>query len=186
MNGPVIPFLIATCYAAGLNVYATVATLGLVARADLVQLPGTLGVVENWWVIGVCLAMVAIEFVADKIPLLDLLWNAAQTVVRVPVAGVLAYAATTPLDPQWQVLAAICGSAIALVAHAGKMAAHSAVAASPEPVSNIVVSLGEDAVAIGLTWFATQYPFVAAAMALTLLVTVFLVVRWVVRAFRRR
>lgn len=182
---PVVPFLIATCVAAGLNVYATVATLGLVARAGLVELPGSLGVVEHGWVIGICLVMVAAEFIADSIPLLDLLWNALQTAVRVPVAGVLAYAATAPLDPEWQLAAALCGSAVALVAHVGKVAAHSAIATSPEPVSNIGLSIVEDAVAIGLTWFATQYPLVAAAIALVLLAAIGLAVRWVVRLLTR-
>lgn len=185
MNGAVVPFLIATSFAAGLNVYATVATLGLLARADLVELPGALGAIESAWVIGACLALLAVEFIADKVPVLDVAWNLLQTFVRVPVAGVLAYAATTPLDPQWQLLAGLVGSGIALAAHGGKVAAHSAVTPSPEPVSNIGLSLMEDAVAIGLTWFATQYPWLAAAVALSFLLVIVLMVRFVIRAFRR-
>ncbi len=185
MTGAVIPFLIATGFAAGLNVYLTVATLGLLGRAGLVELPGALGVIESLWVIGACLALVSIEFIADKVPVVDVAWNVLQTFVRVPVAGVLAYAATTPLDPQWQLLAALLGSLIALAAHGGKVAAHSAVTPSPEPVSNIGLSLTEDAVAVGLTWFATQYPYLAAAIALGFLVAIVLMARVVIRAFRR-
>jgi hypothetical protein len=186
VNDTVVPFLIATCFAAGLNVYLTVATLGLLARADLVVLPGALNTVENEWIIGACLALVAIEFVADKVPIVDVLWNLLQTFVRVPVAGVLAYAATMPLDPEWQLLAAASGSMIALVAHSGKVAAHSAVTPSPEPVSNVALSLTEDAVAIGLTWFATQYPYIAAALAIALLLAIVMLVRFVIRAIRGR
>src|SRR5690606_4583438 len=122
-----VPFVITTSFSAGLNAYATVATLGLLARAGWVQLPGALGAVANEWVIGACLALVAIDFFADNVPVVDVVWNVLRTVVRVPVAAVLAYAATTPLDPQWQLLAALLGSAIAFVAHSGKVAAHSVV-----------------------------------------------------------
>lgn len=181
MNAVLVPFIITTSFSAGLNVYATVATLGLLARAGWVELPGTLGTIENEWIIGACLVLVVIEFFADKVPVVDVAWNVLQTVVRVPVAGVLAYAATAPLDPQWQFLAAFVGSAIALVAHGGKVAAHSAVSPSPEPASNIALSLIEDAVAIGLTWFATEYPYLAAAIAVGLLVLIVMLIRFVVR-----
>lgn len=185
MSGALVPFLITTSFAAGLNVYLTVATLGLLGRAEFVDLPGALDAIENPWVIGACLALFAIEFVADKVPFIDVAWNVLQTFVRVPVAGVLAYAATTPLEPHWQLLAAAAGSTIALMAHGGKVAAHSAVSPSPEPASNVALSLGEDATAIGLTWFATQYPYIAAAIVLVLLLVIVLMVRFIMRMFRR-
>ncbi|MGE4056467.1 MAG: DUF4126 domain-containing protein [Vicinamibacterales bacterium] len=185
MNAILVPFIITTSFSAGLNVYATVATLGLLARAGWVELPGAVGAVENEWIIGACLVLVVIEFLADKVPVGDVAWNVLQTVVRVPVAGVLAYAATTPLDPQWQLLAGFLGSVIALVAHGGKVAAHSAVTPSPEPASNVALSLTEDAVAIGLTWFATQYPYLAAAIAIVLLVLIVMLIRFVVRTIWR-
>ncbi len=185
MNAVLVPFIITTSFSAGLNVYATVATLGLLARTGWVELPGALGVIENEWIIVACLMLVVIEFFADKVPVVDVAWNLLQTVVRVPVAGVLAYAATTPLDPQWQLLAAFLGSVIALIAHGGKIAAHSAVTPSPEPASNIGLSLTEDAVAIGLTWFATQYPYLAAAIAIVLLVLIVMLIRLVMRTVWR-
>jgi multisubunit Na+/H+ antiporter MnhG subunit len=89
----ILAILIATSFAAGLNVYATVATLGLLARSEVMTLPPALHPVESWWVIGACLALFLIEFFADKVPAFDLIWNALHTFVRVPVAALLAYGA---------------------------------------------------------------------------------------------
>src|SRR4051812_32868894 len=115
--------VVATSFAAGLNVYATVATLGLLARAGLVDLPASLGLVTSWWVIGPSLALYLVEFIADKIPAIDLLWNALQTFVRVPVAALLAYGATMQLSPGEHLLAATVGAVVAFAAHGGKTAA---------------------------------------------------------------
>jgi len=177
--------IVATSFAAGLNTYATVATLGLLARAELVSLPPSLELLSGWPVIGAALALYLVEFVADKIPAVDLAWNALQTFVRVPVGALLAYGATTRLSPAEQLLAAAVGSLIALAAHSGKMAARVAVTPSPEPLSNIALSLGEDAVAVFLTWLASRHPFWATAIALTLLVAIVVFVRVVVRGLRR-
>jgi hypothetical protein len=175
---------IATSFAAGVNVYATVATLGLLARFQVIELPPSLGLLADGWVIGGAGALFLIEFVADKVPLFDLVWNALQTVVRVPVAALLAYGATSQLSPGNQLLIAALGSVVALVAHSGKLAARVAVTPSPEPFSNIAMSLGEDAFAVFLTWFATQHPFLAAAIAIVLVVAMVAVVRIVARALR--
>ena len=86
--------VVATSFASGLNVYATVATLGLLARADIVALPPSLTLVTSWWIISACAALYLVEFVADKIPAVDLVWNALQTFVRVPVAALMAYGAS--------------------------------------------------------------------------------------------
>ena len=187
MNLPaneLVALLVAISFAAGLNVYATLATLGLLAHAGLLPLPTTLHLLSNWWIIAASGMLFVIEFFADKIPAFDLIWNALHTFVRVPLAGLLAYAATSQLSPGKQLLAAALGGAIALVAHGGKTAVRAAVTPSPEPFSNITLSLGEDALAIFLTWFATQHPYGAAALAGVLLVTIIVLVRWVVRALR--
>jgi Domain of unknown function (DUF4126) len=104
--------IIAASFAAGLNVYATVLTLGLLAHTHWVVLPPGLEVLGDWWVIGVSGAMFALEFVADKIPGFDMIWNALHTFVRLPVAALLAYRASDQLSPQMQVLAAVAGAAI--------------------------------------------------------------------------
>src|SRR5689334_4909956 len=98
----VVAFVIATSFAAGLNVSATVATVGLLVRFGLLVLPSELGFVASSWVIGAALAMFVVEFVLDKIPAVDLIWNAVQTFVRVPAGALLAYGATTQLSPEQQ------------------------------------------------------------------------------------
>ncbi|MGH9684028.1 MAG: DUF4126 domain-containing protein [Candidatus Acidiferrales bacterium] len=176
--------LVVVCFSAGLNVYATVAMLGLLGRVNLLALPSTLLGVENWYVIGICLALFLVEFVGDKIPVFDLLWNAAHTFVRVPVAGFLAYAATSHLPAWQQLLATLAGSAIALVAHGGKTAARAAIATSPEPFSNIALSLSEDAAVVFLMWFATKHAYAAAIIALAAIAIILLLVRAIVSAMR--
>ncbi len=175
----------ATSFAAGLNVYATVATLGLLSRADVLKLPPSLHVVQTWPVIVICAVMFVIEFFADKIPAFDLIWNALHTFVRVPVAALLAYGVAAHLSPGAQVVSAVAGGAIALAAHGGKTAARAAVTPSPEPFTNMALSMGEDVVAIGLTWVATRHPLLAGAIVLLFLAATVIAIRFIIRAMRR-
>lgn len=177
--------VIAASFAAGLNVYATVLTLGLLAHGHWVALPPGLEVLGNWWVIGASGVLFALEFVADKIPCIDMVWNALHTFIRVPVAALLAYRATTHLSPQMQLLATVAGAGIALAAHSSKTAVRAVVTPSPEPVSNIALSSSEDALAIGLTWFATRHPWTAASIAIVLTLLAAWMARWIVRTLRR-
>jgi len=179
-----LALLVATSFAAGLNLYATVATLGLLARSGVLPLPATLQLLASWYVIAISGVLFLIEFFADKIPAFDLIWNALHTFIRVPIAALLAYRATAQLSPTEQMLCAIVGGAIALAAHGGKTAARAAVTPSPEPISNISLSAGEDALAVFLTWFATKHPFVAAAIVVCLLGVIITLMRWVARALR--
>ncbi len=175
----------ATSFAAGLNVYATVATLGLLARAGVVALPSSLNLLQSWPVIGIAVVLFIIEFFADKIPAFDLVWNALHTFIRVPIAALLAYGASAHLSAAAQVVATVAGGAIALAAHGGKTAARAAVTPSPEPISNIGLSLGEDVIAVFLTWFATAHPYWAAAIVVMLLGIIVMMIRWIIRALRR-
>ena len=179
-----VALLVATSFAAGLNLYATVATLGLLAHAGVLPLPPTLQLLSNWWVIATSGVLFAIEFFADKIPAFDLIWNALHTFIRVPVAALLAYRATATLSPWEQLAATVAGGAIALAAHGGKTAVRAAVTPSPEPISNWTLSLGEDGLAIFLTWFATQHPYAAIAIVGLLLIVIIVLTRWVVRSLR--
>jgi len=176
--------VVATSFAAGLNLYATVATLGLLAHVGMLSLPPSLEILASWWVIGASAALFGIEFFADKIPAFDLVWNALHTFIRVPVAALLAYRATAALSPGEQLLATAAGAAIAFAAHGGKTAARAAVTASPEPLSNAALSLGEDGLAIFLTWFATRHPYSAAAIVAVFLLIIILLVRWVWKSLR--
>jgi Domain of unknown function (DUF4126) len=177
--------VIAASFAAGLNIYATVLTLGILARTQWVALPPGLDSLGHTWIIAVCAVMFGIEFIADKIPGFDLIWNALHTIVRVPIAALVAYHASSQLTPQMQILATALGAAIALATHGSKTALRTAVTPSPEPVSNIALSTTEDAVAVGLTWFATHHPVIAAAIALLFLVAAAAAARALLRAIQR-
>jgi hypothetical protein len=177
--------VIAASFAAGLNIYATVLTLGILARTQWVALPSGLDSLGHTWVITVCAVMFGIEFIADKIPGFDLIWNALHTIVRVPIAALVAYHASSQLTPEMQILATALGAAIALATHGSKTALRAVVTPSPEPVSNIALSTTEDAVAIGLTWFATHHPIIAASIALVFLVAAAAAARALLRAIRR-
>jgi hypothetical protein len=173
--------LVSVSFAAGINLYATVATLGLLAHTGVVTLPASLQLLGNWYVIGASGVLFGLDFVADKIPGVDLVWNALHTFIRVPAAALLAYRATDSLSPVEQMAAAVAGGAIALMAHGGKTAARAAVTPSPEPFSNIALSLAGDGASIGITWLSTKHPYVAAGIAAALLVIMVLMVRWIVR-----
>src|SRR3984893_8227125 len=184
VGSELVGLIVAVSFAAGLNVYATVATLGLLTHAGLLDLPSGLHLLSSWWVIAASSVLFAIELFADKIPAFDLFWNALHTFVRIPVAALIAYGATSQLSPEKQLLAALAGGAIALAAHGGKTAARVGVTPSPEPVSNFALSAGEDALAVFLSWLATQHPIAATAVATTLLIAIAAVIRWVFRALK--
>ncbi|MDE3170098.1 MAG: DUF4126 domain-containing protein [Acidobacteriota bacterium] len=173
------------CFSAGLNVYATVGMLGILSRVHALALPPQLRLLQSWEVIIVCAVLFAAEFAGDKIPIFDLFWNAAHTFVRIPVAALLVYGAAEHLSEGPRLLATLLGASLALATHSGKFAARAAVSHSPEPFSNAALSLGEDGLAAGLTWFATRHPFVAAAIALVLVAIILVVIRYVLRAMRR-
>jgi hypothetical protein len=179
-----LAILMAVSFAAGLNVYATILTIGLLAHAGAIPLPPALHLLSSWFVIACSGALFLVELFADKIPVFDLLWNALHTFVRVPVAALLAYGATTQLSPGWQLFATLLGGAIALAAHGGKTAIRAAVTPYPEHLSNFTLSLGEDALAVSLTWLATKHPYSAAIISLALVFVAVVLVRWVWRSLR--
>ena len=178
--------IIAVSFAAGLNVYATVCSLGLMARFGWIALPGDLGALGHTWIIAASGALFVAEFVGDKIPAFDVVWNALHTFVRIPAAALMAYAAGANLTPTQKLLVALVGALVAAIAHSSKTAARIAVTPSPEPVSNIALSTAEDVAAVGLTWFATHHPIatgvvvavIAAGLIWTLRYTIGMVRRW--------
>jgi Domain of unknown function (DUF4126) len=179
-----VALLVATSFAAGLNVYATVATLGLLGQAGWLSLPPALHILISWYVIAASAFLFLVEFFADKIPAFDLIWNALHTFIRVPIAALLAYRATAQLAPSEQIICTVVGGAIALAAHGGKTAVRVAVTPSPEPLSNIGLSLGEDVVAVGLIWFASKHPYIAAAIVVWILIVIITLSRWILRALK--
>ena len=181
----IVAIVVGASFASGLNVYATLLTLGLLAHTHALQLPPALHLLESWPVIAVAGLMFCLEFIADKVPAFDLVWNALHTFIRVPVAALLAYGATQQLSLPQQIAAAALGGLIALASHGGKTAVRAAVTPSPEPFSNMALSLGEDVVAVAITWFATQHPWIAAGIVAVLLVMIAFAIRWVIRALKR-
>ncbi len=157
-------------FSSGLNLYATVATLGLLQRFGIIHLPGALQVLSHPWVLGIAIALYAIEFLADKIPYVDSVWDVIHTLIRPPAAALLAYGATVAAPPEWRWGAALLAGGVALTSHSTKASTRAAVNTSPEPFSNWILSLGEDALAVWLTWMATVHP------AATILVTALLMV----------
>jgi Domain of unknown function (DUF4126) len=145
-------------WVSGINLYATVATLGLLGRLTNLKLPGELEVVTNWWVIGVALFLFVVEFVADKIQVVDSVWDVIHTFIRIPAGAVLAATAFGDFDRRIQVIALLVGGGLALSSHGTKAATRAVINASPEPVSNIVVSLAEDVLVIVSVLLAVFLP----------------------------
>jgi hypothetical protein len=165
-------------WVSGLRLYAAVATLGLLGRFAHLQLPGELSVLTNWWIIGVALALFVIEFFADKVPYLDSTWDVVHTFIRIPAGAVLAAAAFGDFDRSIQVIALLMGGGLALSAHGTKATARAAINLSPEPASNILVSLAEDVVAVGSILLAYLLPVVLIILlCLFLVASIFLLPR---------
>jgi len=173
-------------FAAGVNLYATVAILGLASRFHWVALPPQFAVFDNNWVIGAAIACYAIEFVADKVPWVDTAWDAVHTVIR-PLGG--AFIAVTTLgetSPGAQAAAALLGGGVAAASHVTKASARVAANTSPEPFSNWALSLFEDVFVVGLGTVALAFPLIAFGVTAVLLATIGVCSMAIVRAFRRR
>jgi hypothetical protein len=176
-------------FASGLNAYATILALGVMQRFGIIHLPPGLDVVAATPVIAGAALFYVVEFVADKVPIVDNLWDGIHTVIR-PVAGAwLAYAAVGQVSPQWQALAALAGGSIALTSHTAKASTRAAVNVSPEPFSNWTLSLAEDALSIFLVWLATEHPSLAIAIVSALVLIAIYIIwklwRLAGRVFRR-
>jgi hypothetical protein len=178
-------FVLGTAFAAGLNVYATVATLGLLHRFGAITLPEPLQPLAHPAILVLAGLLYVVEFVADKIPAIDHLWDVIHTFIRPPAAALLAFAAVAGVGEPWRLGAALLAGTVALASHGGKASARVAVNTSPEPFSTWAVSLGEDALAIALTWLAATHPMLALGLALLLTAAAIWVVWILVRMARR-
>ncbi len=162
-------FSIGTAFASGLNLYATIAILGLLHRLQVIDLPSSLTVLSHPAVLVVAIALYAIEFVADKVPYVDTIWHAVHTFICPPAAALVTYAAFGDVPEAWRVAAGLLAGSIALTSHGTKAAARVAINASPEPFSNWMASLSEDGIAIFLVWMAAKHPILAIGIAAALL-----------------
>jgi hypothetical protein len=180
-----LAFAMGSAWVSGLNLYAAVATLGLLGRFANLRLPGELMVVTNWWVIAIASALYLVEFLADKIPLVDSTWDAVHTFIRVPAGAALAAASFGDFDPAVQAVAFLLGGGLALSSHGTKATARAAINTSPEPVSNIAASLLEDVVAIGSTLLAAYYPALLIAVVVIAVVISIIILPKIIRFLRR-
>ncbi len=164
-------FALGSGVAAGLNIYLTVAALGLLHWVGVYELPPTLAVLGHPWVIGIAATLYIVEFLADKIPYVDNLWDGVHTFIRPPAAMLLAYGALAEVPEPMRVAAGLLAGTFAFTAHGTKATTRLAANASPEPISNWVLSVGEDVLAVTMVGLVTQYPLLAllAACLLTAL-----------------
>jgi Domain of unknown function (DUF4126) len=156
-------------FSSGLNLYATVATLGLLERFGIIHLPPSLHVLANPVVLGIAIALYVLEFFTDKIPYVDTAWDMIHTFIRPPAAALLAYSAAGAAPAEWRWAAALLAGGVALTSHGTKTSARAAVNTVPEPFSNWVLSFGEDVLAVWLTWMATAHPIATTVIVVALL-----------------
>jgi len=173
-------------FAAGINLYATIAILGLASRYGWVALPSEYRVFDNSWIIGIALVLYVIEFFADKIPWLDSAWDAVHSAIR-PLGGAfIAVSTLGDASPAAKVAAGLLGGAVAASSHFSKAGTRVVANASPEPFSNWALSLSEDVFVVGLGYLALRHPLVALVVCLVLLATIAAFAAAIVRAVRRR
>jgi hypothetical protein len=173
-------------FAAGLNLYATVAILGLASRYGWVALPPQYQVFDNNWIIGTALVLYVVEFIADKIPWVDSVWDAVHTVIR-PIGGaVIAVATLGDASPATEAMVALLGGALAASTHFSKAGTRVMANASPEPFTNWFLSIGEDLFVVGLGVLALKYPAAAAVVVIVCVALIVAFAAWIVKAVRRR
>ena len=172
-------------FAAGVNLYATVAILGLASRYGWVRLPEQFRVFDNDVVIGVALILYVVEFIADKVPWVDSVWDAVHTIVR-PVGGALIAVATIgDVSPAVEGLVALLGGTLAAGSHLTKAGTRAVANTSPEPFSNWILSIGEDIFVISLGFLALKYPTVAGVVVIVAVVLMIVFAAWIIRAVRK-
>jgi hypothetical protein len=169
---------------AGVNLYATVAILGLATRYEWVALPPQYQVFASDWVIGLSALLFVIEFIADKIPWVDSMWDSVHTFIR-PVGGALIAVATLgEASPAFEILIGLLGGTVAAGSHFTKASTRVAVNASPEPFSNWSLSFFGDAFVLGLGLLALKYPAAAFVVTVLILLAIVLALRWILRRLR--
>jgi len=164
----VLGIALGTGFSSGLNLYATVATLGLLERFGVIHLPPSLHVLAHPAVLAIAVVLYFVEFFADKIPFIDTVWDMLHTFIRPPAAALLAYSAAGAAPAHWRWAAALLAGGVALTSHGTKTSARAAVNTTPEPLSNWALSFGEDVLAVWLTWMATAHPLATTIVVVAL------------------
>jgi hypothetical protein len=173
-------------YTAGLNLYATIGIVGLAGRLGWIgPLPGSLAGLTSWWVIGVALALTAVEFIASLVPAVASAWDTVHSFVRPPAAAALAAATAWHGDPAFVLIAALLGGGLGVVTHTTKLGLRYAVDASPEPVSNGIMSVSELGVVAAIMVAIWRHPYITLAAALIGLIGLILLVRLLWRTLKQ-
>lgn len=180
-----IGLLLGAAAASGLRLYATVAVLGFLGRSGAIELPAGLQILTHQWVIVVAAALYLVEFLADKIPFVDSVWDFVHTFIRAPAAALLAWAGLASVPGEWRIVAALVGGGVALSAHGLKSSARAAINTSPEPVTNWLASIAEDGLTAFLLFLAVKYPLAAAAVAAAVVILAVLLLTWMWKTLRR-
>src|SRR5277367_242402 len=179
-------FAMGSAWLSGINLYATVVTLGILERLGLATLPGDLGALKSWWIIGVAGFLYAMEFIANKIPAVDSIWDAIHTFIRIPAGAVLAASAFASFDPSVRVMALLLGGGIALTSHGAKSAVRLAANTSPEPFSNLALGMIEDVATAGGTILMAFHPVVILVLVTICLLAALYLFRRIAAAIRKR
>ena len=169
-------FALGTSFASGLNLYATVAAAGLFQRFGIIQLPDSLQVLANPFVLGIAVVMFVVEFIADKIPYVDSVWDVVHTFIRPPAAALISYSAFGHVPEEWKITAALLAGGVALTSHGAKATTRAAANTSPEPISNWTLSALEDVLAVFLAWMAAEHPILTAAIVVVLVILAVLLI----------
>ena len=173
-------------FAAGINLYATVAILGLASRYGWVSLPEQYRAFDNDLIIGVAITLYVVEFFADKIPWVDSIWDAIHTAIR-PIGGaVIAVQTLGDASPAMETLVGLMGGTLAASTHFTKAGTRAVANASPEPFTNWILSFAEDVFVVSLGFIALKYPLLATIIVLVALVLMVMFAAWIFRAVKRR
>jgi hypothetical protein len=173
-------------YAAGLNLYATVSIIGLASRFGLIgPLPGSMDALTSWWVIGFALVLMAIELLASMLPAVASIWDTLHSLIRPPVAAALAASTAWHGDPAFVLIAALLGGGLAVTTHTTKLGLRYAIDASPEPLTNGVITLAELILVATISIAIWQYPFLTLTFALIVLALLIVLVRLIWRTLRQ-
>jgi len=173
-------------FAAGINLYATIAIVGAAARYGWVDLPPQYRVFDNNWIIGGAIVLYLVEFIADKIPWVDSLWDVIHTVIRPAGGAMIAVASIGHAQPWVQAVAAIAGATLATSTHVAKAGTRAAANTSPEPFTNWALSFAEDGFVLGLALLALTHPLAAGGVVLVSLAVIVMALRWLIKGIRRR
>jgi hypothetical protein len=176
-----VAFLIAVSFSAGLNLYATIACLGLLSRAGWLDLPSELQLIASAWIIVPAVALFIVEVFADRLPFVGLAWNVGHLFLRPPVAALLAFQATVQLPLGWQLGVAVLSALIAVIAHSSKTATRVLAAEGGAYVPSFVMNGSGNALAVAIVCAGARHPVLIAAVVLCLLVITVVFIRWTCR-----